>query len=247
MAEVASSRASSRHLTPALSEKEAIKHEDLEPFPTAYPKVNGEDSIPTPPPESNQDTNDIKTRIKSENKAGKDDYQENGEESPSPDIDTKKTSSAKANAKSGSKPDTVPNATRKRGRPAKSELEGAALPAKAKRAKSTPEKKAGIKEEAQDERDTKPKDTQKSARGGRGGAGGTGGYSEEQDAYIRQLFTGSTKYSIKEVHQLYTEKFGDGKTPNSIKLRWYKLKNEGLVLTPFEVSSKRAPDVKIHS
>ncbi|KAJ6258312.1 hypothetical protein Dda_6352 [Drechslerella dactyloides] len=69
---------------------------------------------------------------------------------------------------------------------------------------------------------------------GRKPAGSADAWTEEQDAYLRQLFTASDKTTIMGVHQQFEEKYNSGRSANCIKLHWYSLKDKSLVLSPAE-------------
>ncbi|KAK6338620.1 hypothetical protein TWF696_009431 [Orbilia brochopaga] len=73
----------------------------------------------------------------------------------------------------------------------------------------------------------------KSSRG-RKPAGSADAWTDEQEAYLRQLFTNSNKPTIAEVHRQFEEKYTTGRSQNGIKLRWYSIKTKSLVLTPNE-------------
>ncbi|KAK6497202.1 hypothetical protein TWF506_004677 [Arthrobotrys conoides] len=123
--------------------------------------------------------------------------------------------------------------TRKRGRPSKSsnaeENENKKKKSKTSAKGSTDELKVKIKNE-----DTKGVTTSEDSVRGRGRKAGAaaGSWTTEQDAYLRQLYQQTN--AIKEIYERFEEKFGTGKSPNSLQLRWGKLKRDSLVLSPKE-------------
>ncbi|KAK6514588.1 hypothetical protein TWF281_004786 [Arthrobotrys megalospora] len=122
-------------------------------------------------------------------------------------------------------------AIKKRGRPSKSSNDQEAG-VKRKRSKPSSNESAP-RPTAKDENaeaDTPP-ENRKRGRGRKAGVP-VGSWTTEQDAYLRQLYQQTTV--IRDVHERFEEKFNSGKSPNSLQLRWGKLKRDSLVLTPKE-------------
>ncbi|KAK6506516.1 hypothetical protein TWF506_011422 [Arthrobotrys conoides] len=66
-------------------------------------------------------------------------------------------------------------------------------------------------------------------------------FTQEQDAYIRELYTSPEKYSNKDIHAKFEERFRTEKSSNVVRFRWYKLKEGDIVLSPEEeVALKKA-------
>ncbi|KAF3182099.1 hypothetical protein TWF225_006595 [Orbilia oligospora] len=123
---------------------------------------------------------------------------------------------------------------RKRGRPSKSSNSGEDENKKKKTKTSAGESTENVKSTIGGEDIKGVAITENSARGrGRkAGAAGSGGWTSEQDAYLRQLYQQTS--AIKEIYEKFEAKFSSGKSSNSLKLRWGKLKRDSLVLSPEE-------------
>ncbi|KAF3938707.1 hypothetical protein ABW19_dt0209075 [Dactylella cylindrospora] len=121
-----------------------------------------------------------------------------------------------------------PKPTKKRGRP---KLSGEGPTPTAKKLK-TSTKTDGSATKKKDS-DTTDKKTPKP----RGRAAGTGeNFTPDQNTYIRELFTSSEKLGLKEIHQRFEERFKTGKSSNTVRFRWYKMKSDAIILSPNEVS-----------
>ncbi|KAF3228785.1 hypothetical protein TWF106_006305 [Orbilia oligospora] len=123
---------------------------------------------------------------------------------------------------------------RKRGRPSKSSNSGEDENKKKKSKTSAKESTENDKSTIESEDIKGAATTENSARGrGRkAGTAGSGGWTSEQDAYLRQLYQQTS--AIKEIYEKFEAKFSSGKSPNSLRLRWGKLKRDSLVLSPKE-------------
>ncbi|RVD84860.1 uncharacterized protein DFL_003197 [Arthrobotrys flagrans] len=74
--------------------------------------------------------------------------------------------------------------------------------------------------------------TPKAKRGRQPGATVTEtSFTKEQDTYIRSLYTSPQKHSLKDIHAKFEEKFNTRKSSNVIRFRWYRLKEEAIVLS----------------
>ncbi|KAF3283268.1 hypothetical protein TWF970_001247 [Orbilia oligospora] len=133
------------------------------------------------------------------------------------------------------KPSSEPTKpARKRGRPSKSSNSGEDENKKKKAKTLAKESTENVKSTIESEDIKSVATTENSARGrGRkAGTAGSGGWTSEQDAYLRQLYQQTS--AIKEIYEKFEAKFSSGKSPNSLKLRWGKLKRDSLVLSPEE-------------
>ncbi|KAF3904665.1 hypothetical protein ABW21_db0207712 [Orbilia brochopaga] len=120
--------------------------------------------------------------------------------------------------------------TRKRGRPKCTDKPTAAKTKKQKA--DTKDKKP--KKEADTDASTAP---QQSKRGRAPGSTAVD-FTPEQDAYLRELFTGGLsggkKLGNKQIHLMFEERFNSGRSENAIRFRMYKLKEEAIVLSAAE-------------
>ncbi|KAK6331604.1 hypothetical protein TWF718_002153 [Orbilia javanica] len=118
---------------------------------------------------------------------------------------------------------------KKRGRPKSTEQPSSTSPS-SKKQKSTPPPT----------KEKKPKQPgatvgQKPKRGRQPGPSNPdNSFGKEQDAYIRELFTAPEKYSLKDIHAKFEERFGTGKSVNVVRFRWYKIKEDAIVLSSEE-------------
>ncbi|KAF3912336.1 hypothetical protein AA313_de0206025 [Arthrobotrys entomopaga] len=112
------------------------------------------------------------------------------------------------------KSDTKYKATtgKKRGRQAKPESERNNEPKTNKKAKVNKESKAS---EAGEKKPSK-------------GRKATTLWTDEEDAYLRELYTTTDKIVVNDIHAKFEEKFETGRTAPMLKSRWYKLKAEAL-------------------
>ncbi|KAF3193816.1 hypothetical protein TWF225_009359 [Orbilia oligospora] len=119
------------------------------------------------------------------------------------------------------KPDPAATPSKKRGRPKTTNK----VPSQKKPKPDTKEKK----QKQQDNTTSKPK------RGRQpGSTASETSFTQEQDAYIRELYTSPEKFSNKDIHAKFEEKFSTGKSSNVIRFRWYKLKEGAIVLSSQE-------------
>lgn len=119
-----------------------------------------------------------------------------------------------------------PTPSKKRGRPKATDK--ADTPSKPKKSKPEPKEKKPA---------TSKTDAPKSKRGRQpGSTAADSSFTREQDAYIRELFTSPEKLSVKDIHAKFEEKYNTGKSFNVVRFRWYKMKDEAIVLTEEEVS-----------
>ncbi|KAF3277925.1 hypothetical protein TWF970_004803 [Orbilia oligospora] len=118
--------------------------------------------------------------------------------------------------------DLAATPSKKRGRPKATDK----VPSQKKPKPDTKEKK-----QKQDNNNTTPK-----PKRGRqpGSTASETSFTQEQDAYIRELYTSSEKFSNKDIHAKFEEKFSTGKSSNVIRFRWYKLKEGAIVLSSQE-------------
>ncbi|KAF3160188.1 hypothetical protein EYR41_002342 [Orbilia oligospora] len=123
---------------------------------------------------------------------------------------------------------------RKRGRPSKYSNSGEDENKKKKTKTSAGESTENVKStiESEDIKGVAITENSARGRGRKAGAAGSGGWTSEQDAYLRQLYQQTS--AIKEIYEKFEAKFSSGKSPNSLKLRWGKLKRDSLVLSPEE-------------
>ncbi|KAF3905636.1 hypothetical protein ABW21_db0203009 [Orbilia brochopaga] len=112
---------------------------------------------------------------------------------------------------------------KKRGRKSKADRENGEPPGKRVKTEREASKAAANGETA----------SKKSSRG-RKPAGSSDAWTEEQDSYLRQLFTASAKPNITDIHQQFEQKYSTGRSRESIKKHWYNIKAKSLVLTPIE-------------
>ncbi|KAK6338119.1 hypothetical protein TWF696_001590 [Orbilia brochopaga] len=121
--------------------------------------------------------------------------------------------------------------TRKRGRPKSTDkLPAAKAPKKPKPApKDTKPKKEA------DSSNTTPQPPKRGRAAGTTLADTT--FTPEQDAYLRELFTSGgdgKRLKRKEIHMAFEDRFQTGRSENTIRFRWYKLKEEAIVLSAEE-------------
>ncbi|KAF3213173.1 hypothetical protein TWF106_007063 [Orbilia oligospora] len=121
------------------------------------------------------------------------------------------------------KPDPAATPSKKRGRPKATDK----VPSQKEQKPDTKEKK----QKRQENNNT----TSKPKRGRQpGSTASETSFTQEQDAYIRELYTSAEKFSNKDIHTKFEEKFSTGKSSNVIRFRWYKLKEGAIVLSPKE-------------
>ncbi|KAF3915170.1 hypothetical protein ABW20_dc0104978 [Dactylellina cionopaga] len=127
---------------------------------------------------------------------------------------------------------TTDNVPKKRGRPKSADKEPST---KAKKPKPEPRKASALKKEAANNEE------KKSAAGKRGKKAGSAdaGFTPEQDTFIRELFTVYSKSSTKEKHAMFEKKFDTGRSGNTMRFRWYALRDGAIVLSAAEEAALR--------
>ncbi|KAK6345844.1 hypothetical protein TWF730_010187 [Orbilia blumenaviensis] len=176
--------------------------------------------IPTPPLSENGDMNAKENENIDNNKNDNSTFEEN--------LATALTQALKDPVieKKGQLP-PPPATTKKRGRPTKSSRDTIATP-KAKKPKAAT---AATPTNA----NTTVSNTEKK-RGRQAGTTVSDSFTKEQDDYIRELYTSTDgkKNSLKDIHAKFEERFETRKSINTIRFRWYKLKEDAIVLTTDE-------------
>ncbi|KAK6524406.1 hypothetical protein TWF281_011314 [Arthrobotrys megalospora] len=187
------------------------------------PMVKTEDiettHLPTPPHSEHGDTKENENTV-----------QDNTFET---NLVTALSNAIKDNTTKEANLETTPS--KKRGRPKSTDKSG--TPNKPKKSKPEPKEKKPST--------AKGVDASKSKRGRQpGSTAADSAFTKEQDAYIRELFTSPEKLSVKDICAKFEEKYNTGRSSNVIRFRWYKMKDDAIVLTEQEETAlKKAIEV----